>query len=108
MTRFYKRLDKIFERWIDEFTHIKGGYGVWQGLSDYKKSEVKKRVIKGWFDYLFTDDFKLALFFGILTDSGTPTFRGRRLYDWTVDILYSGNERKLYQDWVRLIKEKEE
>lgn len=104
MVRFYKRLSTIFDWWVEEFTHVKGGYKVWQDVSQYQKVKIKKRVIESWFSYLFHDDFKLALFFAMMTDAGTPTLRGRRLYIWTVDILYGGSEVKLFNDWVRLVK----
>ena len=99
----YNVIDEI----IHDICHLPQGYGFWFHLpktGNKSQKAVREYWVKVIHGVLFPETFKVALLSAILTIDGIPKPDTKHLYRWAVETLYNGNEKRLYKDWIQLVK----
>ena len=98
-TESYRVVDRI----IMDIERLPHGYAFWRSLPAKGKRSchtVRKRWAGLLIETFFPAIFLTALVSACLSPDGVPDQRGKLLYEWLLKYVYSGQERRLYADWL--------
>jgi len=98
----YKRLRYISSDISNAITHLPDGYKFWHTFSNKRRQKIKRAWTNQIHTYLFDLTFKKAMLNTILDERGAPVEGNEVLYKWTVDFVYGGAERKVYEEWLKI------
>jgi hypothetical protein len=101
-TSLQKTLQKAVGVFIDDFISLPNGYSFWCKVSQYKKDKLHRQWRRYLESVIVTDDIKIPLLKLCICQNGLLNEKHVDLYKWVNDFLYSGNDKALYADWVRL------
>lgn len=95
---------------IDSIQHKPGGYTFWQSLPKRGRDNaeaVRKSIAETLLSSLYDSSFIAMLLKAAMDENGRPLLHSP-LYRWLLSNIYSENVQKLYQDWVRVTKQRQE
>jgi hypothetical protein len=101
--RFYRCIDEI----VSSICHLPGGIVFWQSLSEKGKKGkivVRKKWCKLVIECVFDEVLVRAMLLSCLSKDGLPREESKELYRWVVKVVYAGDEKKLYEDWLMVVR----